>query len=190
VGRLASKSPCAGILPVEVEGCRLVEMHPEAIVSVAPYRGQEDAVSRALDREIGVPFPAPNRFVQKRTVRAVWAGPSLAMVIGARVEPANAAVTDQTDAWSIMQLDGPLAVDVLARLVPVDLRLSRFQCGEVVQTLLHKVNCGIARVHEATFEIMAFRSMSNTAVGDLAVAMKCVAARTRMPTRQPLASAP
>lgn len=190
MGRLASRSPCAGILPVEVEGCRLVEMHPEVIVSVAPYRGRENAVSGTLDREIGLPFPAPNRFVQKGSVRAVWVGPSLAMVIGARVELANAAVTDQSDGWSIMRLDGPLAVDVLARLVPVDLRLSRFQCGEVVQTLLDKVNCGIARLDETAFEIMTFRSMSQTAVGDLAVAMNSVAARTRMPARQPLASAP
>lgn len=177
MARLVSKSPCEGLLPVAVEGCRLTEVEPAAITSVMPFRGREEDVSRALAAEIGAAFPPPNRTTGKEAARVIWTGPGQALVLGPRVAPEGAAVTDQSDAWAVLQLDGDLAEAALARLVPVDVRRASFERGHTARTMLHHMTCSLTRVGDAAFEIMVFRSMAKTAVHDLAVAMRSVAAQ-------------
>ena len=43
-------------------------------------------------------------------------------------------MTDQSDGWTVLALSGAAAVDVLARLVPVDLRLAAFPVGGALRT--------------------------------------------------------
>ena len=125
-------------------------------------------------------MPAPNRATGKTSARAVWFGPDQAMLIGP--EPnwslANeATVVDQSDAWAVVRLEGAGADDVLARLVPVDLRTGTFKRGHTVRTLLQHMTVSVTRVGDQAFQIMAFRSMAKTLVHDLQRAMESVAAR-------------
>lgn len=173
---LVAMSPCAGLLPLSAGEVILSETAPEAITAVAPFDGRADAVSRALEDAAGAAFPAPGRWTGADT-RIVWTGPDQAMVLGPRVALAGAAVTDQSDAWAVMRLDGHGAEAVLARLVPIDVRLARFPPGHAARTLLHHMTCTILRVGEDAFEIMVFRSMAATAVHDLETAMRSVAAQ-------------
>lgn len=177
MARLVAITPCAGLLPVAVEGAALTEVTPDAITSVAPFRGQEKAVSSALDAAVGGAFPKANRTTGKDGARVIWTGPGQAMVLGPRVAPEGAAVTDQSDAWAVMRLEGPLAEAVLARLVPVDVRRQHFKLGHTARTQLRHMTCGLTRVGAAAFEIMVFRSMAKTAVEDLHRAMQSVAAQ-------------
>jgi heterotetrameric sarcosine oxidase gamma subunit len=176
VARLVALSPCAGLLPLTAGSVTLSEVLPEAITSVAPFTGREAAVSAALQASVGAEFPAPNRWTGGAT-RIVWTGPGQAMALGARVAPEGAALTDQSDAWAAMRLEGAGAEAVLARLVPVDLRRAQFPEGHAARTLLHHMTCTIMRVDEAAFEIMVFRSMAGTAVHHLETAMRSVAAQ-------------
>ncbi|WP_321170030.1 sarcosine oxidase subunit gamma [Sedimentitalea xiamensis] len=89
----------------------------------------------------------------------------------------HAVLVDQSDAWAVVRLQGPQATDVLARLVPVDLRPRHFKRGHTVRTDLMRMNVSITRVADAAFLIMAFRSMAATLVHDLKTAMEGVAAR-------------
>ena len=89
----------------------------------------------------------------------------------------GAAVTDQTDGWTVLGLSGTGAVDVLARLVPMDLRLAAFPVGRAVRTQLNHMNVVILRVSDYAFEIMAFRSMARTAWHEVETTMHMVAAR-------------
>lgn len=177
MARLVAKSPCWGLLPVSVDGAALTEVKPEAITSVAPFRGQEKAVSGALEAAVGGAFPRPNRTSGKDGARVVWTGPGQAMVLGPRVAPEGAAVTDQSDAWAVMRLEGRLAEAVLARLVPIDVRRAQFKAGHTARTQLHHMTCSLTRVGAGAFEIMVFRSMAKTAVEELHRAMKSVAAQ-------------
>ena len=176
MARLVAKSPCAGLLPVTSGSVTLSEVLPEAITSVAPFAGQGGAVSASLQAATGAAFPDPNRWTGGDT-RIVWTGPDQAMVLGPRVAPPGAAVTDQSDAWAVLRLAGQGAEAVLARLVPVDLRRAQFPAGQAARTMLHHMTCTILRVEEDAFEIMVFRSMAATAVHDLEAAMKSVAAQ-------------
>jgi sarcosine oxidase subunit gamma len=154
----------------------LSEVLPEAITSVAPYEGQGAAVSAALEKAARAAFPVPGRWTGGET-RIVWTGPDQAMVLGPRVAPAGAAVTDQSDAWAVMRLEGQGAEAVLARLVPVDVRRVHFPPGHAARTMLHHMTCTLMRTGEHAFDIMVFRSMAATAVHHLEVAMKSVAAQ-------------
>jgi sarcosine oxidase subunit gamma len=164
VAELAALSAGAGVFPIEAGGVRAVERVPEAVWSAMPLGG-------------GRPdwWPEPGRIVERPGLRAVWFGRDAAMVEGAR--PAGVgAVTDQTDAWVVVRLEGEGAQDVLARLVPIDLREVAFPAGSVARTVLGHLNVAVLR-HGRAFEVWAFRSMAGTLAHDLDRAMRGVAAR-------------
>lgn len=165
MGSLAARSAGAGLFPIEAGGLRAVERVPEALWSVMPFPGGSRPAW----------WPEPGRVVERDGVRAVWFGREAAMVEGPRPE-VTAAVTEQTDAWVVVRLEGAGAEDVLARLVPVDLRGRAFPEGSVARTVLGHLNAAVLR-DRAGFELWAFRSMAGTLAHELERAMRGVAAR-------------
>ena len=181
--KLVAKSPCDGMLPIEINGLRLMDAAPDPITSVAPYAGQEEAASSALKALIGAELPAPNRSTGRAGARVVWTGAGQAMVIGTAVDPSlaqHAALTDQSDAWITFRLQGQGVEDVLARLTPLDLNPGVFKKGHVARSQLGHMNAIFLKVAGDAFEIMVFRSMARTAVHEFEIAMKAVAARAAL----------
>ncbi len=178
MAKLIAKTPCEALLPFTAGTCTLSEELPEAITSIAPAKGQEMAVSDALKAEFGAEFPSPNRATGKAGARAVWSGAGQALLLGP-VPGAikGAAMTDQSDAWAVMRLEGDAAEAVLARLVPVDLRAEQFKRGHTARTMLFHMSCSITRVGADAFDIMVFRSMARSAVHELSTALRSVAAQ-------------
>lgn len=155
----------------------LAEVDVGKVTSVAGFPGGAKAVAKGL-KTLGLAMPEPNTFVEKKGARIVWTGRDQAFLVG--VVPTaleGAAVTDQTDGWTVLGLSGTGAVDVLARLVPMDLRLAAFPVGRAVRTQLNHMNVVILRVSDYAFEIMAFRSMARTAWHEVETTMHMVAAR-------------
>ena len=180
MGNLIAKSPCDGLVPVEAGGLRLSEVIYEAITSVAPLKGQEAKVSKALKLAIGAVMPAPNRATGKAGARVVWSGLGQALVLGPAVAPEGAAVTDQSDAWVCLALEGAGVAAVLARLTPLDLRDSQFKRGHAARSLLGHMNCLFLRSGAARYEMLVFRSMAQTAVHELTRAMQSVTSQTSL----------
>jgi heterotetrameric sarcosine oxidase gamma subunit len=173
VARLIAKTPADGLLPVDHGGCRLTEHLPEAIISVAPFRGREADVARAL----GQPFPKPGATTTGPAGHLIWSGRGQALLLGPPVAALDgAALTDQSDAWAVLDLDGPAAEAVLARLVPADLRPRSLPDGATLRTLLGHMNVSITRMGGG-FRLLVFRSMARTAVHELTRAMESVAAQ-------------
>lgn len=180
MAELIAKSPCEGLLPVTAGGLTLTEAPHVPMTSLAPYRAQEKALSDALKAAHGMTFPAPNRATGKAGGRAVWTGRGQAMLIGPEPDASlakHAAVTDQSDAWSVVLLEGERGADVLARLCPVDLRPVVFKRGHTLRTDLMHMAASVTRTGAQTLMIMTFRSMAKTLVHDLTTAMAAVAAR-------------
>ena len=114
----------------------------------------------------------------KAQARAVWSGRGQAFVLGPVLEPiAGAALTDQTDGWACVALEGPAARDVLMRLVPLDVRAGMFKTGHAARTELGHMHCILMCTGANRFGIMVFRSMAETLVHHLKDAMETVAAR-------------
>jgi sarcosine oxidase subunit gamma len=128
-----------------------------------------------------VALPAPNRATGKDGARALWFGRDMALLMGPVPDPAlvrYAALTDQSDAWAVVQLEGKGARDVLARLTPLDLRPDVFETGHTARSDLQHMMVSITRVGEEAYMIMVFRGFAETLVHDLKTAMQGVAARS------------
>lgn len=178
LARLLARRPCEGLgLPLAVGGARLVEVEPGPVTSIAPFRGREAAVARSLG---GAVLPPPGRVERMGDARLLWTGPGRALLVG-RPAPeglsAVAAVVEQGDGIACVVLEGPAARDVLARLVPLDLRDGAFPEGSTARTLLNHMAVTLTRLGGDAWEVMAMRSMAATLVRELAEAMEHVAAR-------------
>ena len=180
VVELMEKSAFDGLLPVEVGDCRIFAAPPEPMHLVSPYKGQEKTLSDAMKKAHGMAFPAAGRATGKEGARLVWFGLDQAMLIGpvpdARLS-AFAAVVDQSDGWAVLRLQGAQTEDVLARLVPVDMRAAHFKRGQTVRTQLQHLHVSITRIGGEVLQIMVMRSMAKTLVDDLQRAMRLVAGR-------------
>jgi sarcosine oxidase subunit gamma len=165
VVKLIAQSPCGDELPLAIGGLNLTEVAIDRMWSVAPFKGKSKAVSDAL----GATLPKPNRSVAHAGMRMIWAGQGVSFVIADALPDlvGLAAVTDQSDAWAVVEIKGPGVAEVLARLVPIDLRLPAFKPGHTARTMLAHMMASITRTGKDSFEIMVMRSMAQTLVHDL-----------------------
>jgi heterotetrameric sarcosine oxidase gamma subunit len=176
VPELIAKSALEGA-SLTVGAVTLAEVAVGPITSIAVYPGGAKALAKGL-KPLGLTFPAPNSFIEKKGARIVWTGREQAFLMGIG-PPAleGAAVTDQSDGWAVLSLSGPAAVEVLARLVPVDMRLAAFPVGRAIRSGLNHMNAVILRTGDYAVEIMVFRSMARTAWHELETTMHMVSAR-------------
>ncbi len=170
---LIAKSPLWGKAPVTAGGVTLAEVDLGPITSVAPFVGREKALAAALKP---LAFPAPNGISAKGAARLVWTGRGQAFLLGAPPGEWSdlAALTDQSDGWACLSLAGEGGAEVLARLVPLDLRA--MAVGAVARSSLGHMAMILIRV-ERGFEILVFRSMAQTAWHEVEAAMKMRGAR-------------
>lgn len=176
---LKALSPCEGLLPLSIGAAELVELEGGVLTSLSPL-GDVAALGAALEKAHGMAWPAPLCATGKDGARCLWFGRDAALLMGPTPDAKlakHAAVVDQSDAWAVVRLSGPAAVDVLARLVPVDLRESSFKRGHSLRTQLYHLSASITKVGADGFMILVFRSMAATLVHDIKAAMEAVAAR-------------
>lgn len=178
MARLMQTTPLAGLMPLSVGAFEAQEVVIDRAWLVAPFKGQQGAVDKALKRAIGVGLPDVNTDRQGDRGRALWVGPGQALVFGDVGDLSGAAVTDQSDAYAVALLTGAAVETVLARLVPLDLRVSAFPVGRTARSLLGHMPASITRTAHG-IEVMVMRSMAGTLVHDLTRAASGVAAGDR-----------
>lgn len=179
MGELKVMSACEGLLPLNIGAATLEEIAPGHLTSVSAF-GDASALSAALEKAHGMILPKPNRSTGKEGARCVWFARNEALLMGPAPDKSltkHGAVVDVSDGWASVVLSGPTAVDVLARLVPVDLRDGAFKRGHTVRTQVQHMSASITRLGSDRFQILVFRSMAVTLVHDLKQAMAAVAAR-------------
>jgi len=177
---LTETTPCAGLGPVTAGALRLTEAEPGRVTVMAAYKGQSAALGRALKRAHGLGWPAPGAVIVGDGGRVQWFGPEMALLLGPEPDAElakHAALTDQSDAWAVLTLEGPGAAATMARLTPLDLRESAFGPGRTARTEVAHMAGAVTRAGAETFEIMAFRSMAASLVHEVVLAMRRVAAR-------------
>lgn len=176
---LIETDPFGTLLPVAAAGCRLEAAPPGPVTAIAPFRGRAAAVSEAL-APLGLSFPGPGRSAAAGEARILWAGRELAFLAGVAAPAALeglAALVDQSDGWAVMALTGARHAEVLARLVPVDLRPAAFPPGAAIRAPVNQMPALLTRTGPETVEIWVFRSMAATAVHEIGAAMRALAAR-------------
>lgn len=183
MANLIRTSAAAGQLPADIGGMTLTELTDLQITSLQPFAGATPALSAALEAAHGLGFPAPGKTTGKGDLRAIWTGQDQAFLVGVQPDAAlfdHAALTDQSDAWCVMHLDGARSRDALARLTPVNLSGTAFKRGQTARSMIGHMSAIMTRLGPNRFEVMVFRSMAKTAVHELTEAMTAVAARARL----------
>lgn len=176
---LIAKSALEG-KSVTLGSVTLAEVEVGPITSIALMPGGAKSVAKGL-KPLGLTFPAPNTMVAKKGARLIWTGRDQAFLTGiAAPVLEGAAVTDQSDGWTVLSVSGTDSSEVLARLIPLDLRLAVFPAGRVFRTQLNHMNVILLRAAATTFEIMVFRSMARTAWHELDAAIEQIAARAKL----------
>lgn len=179
MARLIAKRALAGHLPKEVGGITIAEVDPGPVTAIAPHGGREDAVSTTLE-PLGLRFPKPGEVIEAEGARIVWAGRSLALLMGQAPPEAlsrHAALTDQTGAQAIVVLSGQGLEEALARLIPVDLATAAFPPGATRRSLIGHMQGSVTRLGVDRFELAVMRSMGETLLHDLERAIGTWAAR-------------
>lgn len=166
MANLTARSATEGLLPVSHGALTLSEVTPEAITSLMPLAGADFSL------------PQPNRTQQALDGVLLWSGRNQALLLGpAPGALPGVALTDQSDAWAVLHLEGQTATDALARLTPLDLDLNIFKPGHTARSLLGHMNALFHRAGPDGFDILIFRSMAASAVHEIEHAMKGVSAR-------------
>lgn len=176
---LIETSACAGLLPVTLGRVTLEEVEAGTLTSLSAF-GDASDLSAALKNAHGMTLPEPGQSTGAEGARCVWFGRGEALLMGPDPDAAlaeKAAVVDQSDAWAVVRLQGAGAVDVLARLVPMDLRDGAFAPGRTARTQVGHMHGSVTKLDTDSFMIMVFRSMAGTLVHDLRAAMAAVASR-------------
>lgn len=172
---LIATMPVEG-LPLTIGAVEISLLDTGPMTSIAPFKGQQAKVEKTLYSAL----PKIGRSTSKAGVELAWFERGTWMMIGAPAPDAvhkGAAVTDQSDAWCALLIKGAGVEDVLARLVPVDLRQASVKRGHCLRSQLNHMGVHITRTGPEAFRIMGFRSMAHTLVHELQGAMKAVAAR-------------
>ena len=181
MARMIADLPARDALPVAVGSLTLAEASHEAITWIAPFDGRETEVDQDLVARTGCGLPEPNTFTMSGAVRAMAFGPGETLIMGPPITSlSGAAVVDQSDAWALLNLAGPDAVDVLCRVTSIDLRPTAFPVGRVACTMVGHMTAALVHLADDEFEVLVFRSMCQTAVHDLTRAMRNVAARVAL----------
>lgn len=176
---LKAQTPVAGLLPLHVGTVSLEEVDLGQVHALSPF-GDTSLVAEVLERAHGLAWPKPGRATGKAGARAIWFGRDDVLLAGPAPHgdlARDAAVVDQSDGWAAVRISGEDAVDVLARLVPIDLRESTFKRGHTARTMVQHMNASITRTGPQALLVLVMRSMAGTLVHDLKSAMEAVAAR-------------
>lgn len=179
MAKLIAKSPAEGLLPLKIGSLTLKEAQPTRLTAVAPWPGKEKAAAAAL-KKLGLDWPEPARAERNGRSSILWSGRAQAFLVNAApegLEP-HAALTDISDGWTVLSLDGKGAAEALARLVPVDLSARAFPMGATARTALGHMQALVFRTGTDRFHLSIFRSMTATAIHDIGTAMAALQARS------------
>lgn len=179
MAELKSSNPIAASLPLSIAASRLEALEPGSLTSISPLEGLEK-LREAFEAAQGFALPEPGKSSTSGNARCLWFGRSEFLLVGPVPDAGvakTAAIVDQSDAWYAVALSGASAEDVLARLVPLDIRQPSFPVGATARTQLQHMNVSLTRLDQNRFMILAFRSLAGTLVHDLKRAMEGIAAR-------------
>ena len=156
------------------------------IVSLAVSTNAKASLDTLLQKKIGLSFPSVGT-VQRNGDDIALLGlqldqcfmvtPSQQMspvAAVATITESAAYLTDQSDSWAILELQGPSAVRALERICPIDLSSAQFGENSVARTVMEHISVIIERPAEHTYRLYSPRSSSNSFLHAVTVSLENV----------------
>ncbi len=157
-------------------GVTLTEVSGLALVSAAVPQGGDDAFAAALAAGLGAARPAPGDSVigDRYGARLLGMQPDQLFILFAAPDPdrpaetvaealgPDAYVTDQSDSWAMLRIDGAGARAALERICMLDLDDAAFPEGRVARTVMEHLAVIILRDGPDSFLLMSPRSSARS----------------------------
>ena len=146
-----------------VDGASLIEVSPRSIVSVSPYKGHEAEFNTAIDNLFNGAYPSTTKAFELTGEHACLLLPSshsqwflcfddevpdpvaAASDLFGKMTLNQVAMTDQSDAWVILALTGPLVYRTLERICPIDCSSPAMPIGTTARTIIEHLGTIILR---------------------------------------------
>ena len=159
---LTASGPFEGHCKI-VYGASLVEIAPRSIVSVSPFNGSEAVFNTAINRLFNTTPPSATKAFEQTGENGLIFLPSAhnqwflcfdkevpdpvakASVLLGKVTSSQLAMTDQSDAWVILALSGPLVYRTLERICPIDCSSPAMPIGTTARTMIEHLGTIILR---------------------------------------------
>ncbi|NIA67407.1 sarcosine oxidase subunit gamma [Pelagibius litoralis] len=152
-------------------GVALTERRIVSLVQVAAWSDRlaqvEDAVA-AVTHCTPPQRPRGSSLRETTTIMAIGPGrylvesadPELAKKLTAVIGPDLGAVTNLSQARSVVRINGPKATWVLSKGLAIDLDPAAFPPLDVAQTAIHEVGVLVRRIAEDSFDLYVFRGFA------------------------------
>ncbi|PJK27583.1 sarcosine oxidase subunit gamma [Minwuia thermotolerans] len=163
---LAPRSPLGGIRQ-DFGGVSLSEPAGLGIAAIAVPRGGDAALADAVRAVWGMELPTVGRYsigtdglrligMSPDQFFAVFPceGPDAARIVATALGEA-AWVTEQSDAWAVLDLEGPGVRAALERVCPLDLHPDLFAADLAQRTLMEHLSVIVMRLAEDRFRLMS-----------------------------------
>ena len=146
-----------------VGGANLVEVSPRSIVSFSPFTGNEAEFNTAIDKLFNCAYPSATKAFQLSGKNACVLLPSAhsqwflcfddevpdpvatANDLLGKMISNQVAMTNQSDAWVILELSGPLIYRTLERICPIDCSSPAMPIGTTARTVIDHIGTIVLR---------------------------------------------
>lgn len=150
------------------------EITPVTIVSIATPLGGHQKLTTLLEKTIGLPLPSIgeiHRFEQSLAVLGLQSDQCFMVSFAEQPDPANTLksslgdagyLSDQSDSWVILEIDGPLSRSALERICPIDLAKGVFTENTVARTSMEHLSVIIEHPGPLCFRLYSPRSSAHS----------------------------
>lgn len=159
--------------PASYEGIHLSAFQPPAIVSMATPNGADDALATVLQTAYGIELPAVGRAAISAKDSATFLRLAQDQMFVLFVAPATgkptdairtaigdaAYLTDQSDSWAALRIEGPQTRAALERICALDLHVDKFTPGTVARTAMEHL--GVIMLCEAPDKVLMLSARSS-----------------------------
>jgi len=168
-GRHGVKESAAGLTMAELSDFELVQ--------VMARRGQWSAVAQACAEGYGKAAPAKPQAVSAEGALLVWSGPDQFLALsrrgeGSAMERARlafagmASLSEQSDGRSLIDISGPRAREMLAKVCSLDLHPAVFPVGAAAATSIDHTSVNLWRGEDSSgepvFHLLAFATFAES----------------------------
>lgn len=154
-------------------GLTVTELSDQSIVSIAAPNGGMETLSKAVTSALSLELPATGESSSAGSLRLLGLQPDQWFLItdGQTLSPVYeveqklngaAHLTDQSDSWVTVQLEGPQVRAALERICPIDLHKDVFSIGSVTRTSMEHLGVIIYRTAEDSFVLLSARSSAES----------------------------
>ena len=165
---------------------RIREITPVTIVSIATPMGGHEKLDALLEKTTGLQLPAIgkiNRHEESLAVLGLQTDQCFMVSFSEQLDPANTLqsllggagyLSDQSDSWVVLEIDGPLSRSALERICPLNLAANVFTQDSVARTSMEHLSVIIEHPSAHCFRLYSPRSSARSFLHAIALSLSNV----------------